>query len=168
MTYIRDTRELDRTVMVEGTEIEDQVDLDDDNYSEEIDDDLEDQLEYEAAEKGGNDHDEDQQEKDEEDDIRNDDSGKGKLPQVDRSQIDRVEVERIDHLADDLPEDDKPTVSSNKDEKEYTQLLSLPPRGSEIFIGGLTRDVSEEDLRDICEPFGEIFEVSSTSKVQKE
>ncbi|KAJ0968642.1 hypothetical protein J5N97_025559 [Dioscorea zingiberensis] len=43
--------------------------------------------------------------------------------------------------------------------KKHNELLALPPHGSEVFIGGLPRDVTEEDLRALCEPFGEIFEV---------
>jgi len=38
-------------------------------------------------------------------------------------------------------------------------LLSLPPHGSEVFIGSLPREASEEDLRGLCEPFGEIHEI---------
>ena len=37
--------------------------------------------------------------------------------------------------------------------------LALPPHGSEVFIGGLPRDACEDDLRELCEPIGEIFEV---------
>ncbi|KAJ4905545.1 RNA-binding (RRM/RBD/RNP motifs) family protein [Raphanus sativus] len=46
-----------------------------------------------------------------------------------------------------------------EEREEYSHLLSLPPHGSEVFIGGLPRDVGEEDLRDLCEPIGDIFEV---------
>lgn len=53
--------------------------------------------------------------------------------------------------------------SSDKQENEEditaAHLLSLPPHGSEIFIGSLPRDASEEDLRGLCEPFGEIHEI---------
>ncbi|VVB06910.1 unnamed protein product [Arabis nemorensis] len=43
--------------------------------------------------------------------------------------------------------------------EKYSHLLSLPPHASEVFIGGLPKDVGEEDLRDLCEAIGEIFEV---------
>lgn len=49
-----------------------------------------------------------------------------------------------------------------EEREEYSHLLSLPPHGSEVFIGGLPRDVGEEDLRDLCEPIGDIFEVGRT------
>ncbi|XP_038972949.1 heterogeneous nuclear ribonucleoprotein Q-like [Phoenix dactylifera] len=45
------------------------------------------------------------------------------------------------------------------DAQKWVELLALPPHGSEVFIGGLPRDATEEDLRELCEKFGEIFEV---------
>ncbi|KAG0501282.1 hypothetical protein HPP92_001354 [Vanilla planifolia] len=48
---------------------------------------------------------------------------------------------------------------SEEERQKRVELLSLPPHGSEVFVGGLQRDVTNEDLRDLCEPFGEIFEV---------
>ena len=38
---------------------------------------------------------------------------------------------------------------------------ALPPHGSEVFIGGLPRDITEDDLCELCEPLGEIYEVCS-------
>ena len=56
--------------------------------------------------------------------------------------------------------EEKPIESKDEVDKEKrAELLSLPPHGSEVFIGGLPRDATEEDLRELCEPFGEIFEV---------
>lgn len=52
-----------------------------------------------------------------------------------------------------------------EDEEErskWDDMLALPPHGSEVFIGGLPRDITEEDLRELCEPLGEIYEVSFT------
>ncbi|EFJ22830.1 hypothetical protein SELMODRAFT_169951 [Selaginella moellendorffii] len=45
------------------------------------------------------------------------------------------------------------------DDEETKSLLSRPPHGSEVFIGGVTRDTNEDDLRELCSPCGEIFEV---------
>nr|VDC92052.1 unnamed protein product [Brassica oleracea] len=58
-------------------------------------------------------------------------------------------------------EDEEKSASHIDEEgkEEYSRLLSLPPHGSEVFIGGLPRNVGEEDLRDLCEPMGDIFEV---------
>ncbi|KAH0469613.1 hypothetical protein IEQ34_001171 [Dendrobium chrysotoxum] len=39
------------------------------------------------------------------------------------------------------------------------ELLALPPHGSQVVVGGLPRDVTDEELRDLCESFGDIYEV---------
>ncbi|KAA8520793.1 hypothetical protein F0562_014935 [Nyssa sinensis] len=131
--------------MADGTEIEDRVDLDDDNYIEEMDDDVEEQIEDEGAGEGGNENGEDLQE-----DLRSGDHGKDQSAEDDRS-----------HMTTEPVEDEKnPTASIDEvDREKHAELLALPPHGSEIFIGGLPRDVSEEDLRNLCESIGEIFEI---------
>ncbi|KAM7260902.1 hypothetical protein ACFE04_026377 [Oxalis oulophora] len=68
--------------------------------------------------------------------------------------------ESDDKINDDAETEQKPINSiSDEDKKKHDNLLSLPPHGSEVFIGGVPKDASEEDLRDICEPIGEVFEV---------
>ncbi|KAL2937823.1 Heterogeneous nuclear ribonucleoprotein Q, partial [Bienertia sinuspersici] len=131
--------------MAEGSEIDERVDLDDDNYMEETDEDVADVIEDEAEEGTG---DEKAEEQDEE--LKTDGSGKEQSPEPDRSPI-----------ADERGEDEEKHASSiNEEDKEkHTELLSLPPYGSEVFIGGLPKDATEEDLRDLCEPIGEIYEV---------
>ena len=37
--------------------------------------------------------------------------------------------------------------------------MSRPPHGSEVFIGGITKDVVEDDLRELCGTCGHIYEV---------
>ncbi|MFS7933938.1 putative RNA recognition motif domain, nucleotide-binding alpha-beta plait domain superfamily [Helianthus anomalus] len=37
--------------------------------------------------------------------------------------------------------------------------LAIPPHGSDIFIVGLPRDVVEEDMSELCQPFGDVVEV---------
>ncbi|XP_066351058.1 heterogeneous nuclear ribonucleoprotein Q-like isoform X1 [Miscanthus floridulus] len=57
--------------------------------------------------------------------------------------------------------------SGPEDEEErskWDELLALPPHGSQVFIGGLPRDTTEDDLREMCEPLGEIYEVRLTKK----
>ncbi|XP_062191779.1 heterogeneous nuclear ribonucleoprotein Q [Phragmites australis] len=61
----------------------------------------------------------------------------------------------VDKGATDGPEDEE-------EKKKWEELLALPPHGSEVFIGGLPRDITEEDLREMCEPLGEIYEVRLT------
>ena len=47
-----------------------------------------------------------------------------------------------------------------EEKRKWDELLALPPQGSEVFIGGLPRDTTEDDLHELCEAFGEISEVS--------
>ena len=135
--------------MAEGTEIEERVDLEEDNYMEEIDDDVEDQLDEDGEDDAGDPHAEENVEEEYED-SKTEGSQKDQSPEADRI------------IANTEPAEDeqKPTASVNEEEKEkHAQLLALPPHGSEVFIGGLPRDVIEDELRDLCEPIGEIFEV---------
>ncbi|KAI3796477.1 hypothetical protein L1987_39148 [Smallanthus sonchifolius] len=75
--------------------------------------------------------------------------------------------EQLDDDDDDNDNDDRnqnavDEKSPNLGEEvtgKHAELLALPPHGSEIFIGGLPRDVVEEDLSELCEPFGEVVEV---------
>ncbi|KAJ1266944.1 hypothetical protein BS78_07G018700 [Paspalum vaginatum] len=55
----------------------------------------------------------------------------------------------------DGPDDDD-------EKRKWEELLALPPNGTEVFIGGLPRDVTEEDVRELCEPLGEVYEVRFT------
>lgn len=50
-------------------------------------------------------------------------------------------------------------VEVNEKGGKWDELLALPPHGSEVFISGLPRDASKEDLRVLTEPFGTIFKV---------
>ncbi|KAM7472345.1 hypothetical protein LguiA_010528 [Lonicera macranthoides] len=150
--------------MAEGTEAEDRVDFDD-NYVEEMDDFVEEQIEEERISSGGggsveeNDVEQIEEERisggcanndEEQQDIRIDNSEKEQSPLEDRSPIDAEPQENRENT----------TTSVNEDDKEKrAELLALPPHGSEIFIGALPRDVSEEALNDLCQSIGEIFEI---------
>ncbi|GAB4844596.1 Heteroproteinous nuclear ribonucleoprotein Q [Ancistrocladus abbreviatus] len=127
--------------MAEGTENDERVDLEDDNYMEEIDDDDVDPIEDEVEDGTGDDKAEEHYE-----DLRTE-NGKEPSSDADRS------PSANEH-------EEKHTTEMDKSEREkQAEILSLPPHGSEVFIGGLLKDASEEDLRDLCEPFGEIHEV---------
>ncbi|KAJ8748507.1 hypothetical protein K2173_003405 [Erythroxylum novogranatense] len=135
--------------MREGTEVEEQVDLEEDNYMEEIDEDVEDQLDEDGEDYAGDAHVEENDEGDY-DDSRTGDYQKDQLLETDKSNVDSEPVEN----------EEKPSSSISEEEKEkHDHLLSLPPHGSEVFIGGLPKDTSEDDLRDLCQPMGEIFEI---------
>ncbi|KVH97329.1 Nucleotide-binding, alpha-beta plait [Cynara cardunculus var. scolymus] len=127
--------------MADSREIDDQVDFEDDNY-EEMDDDVEEQLEEEGPE-GGDDENGEEQE-----DISGYD-GKEQESEEDRNQNSTGQVD----------DEEKFPVSGEDNKGKHAELLALPPHGSEIFIGGLPRDVVEEDLSDLCESFGDVVEV---------
>ncbi|KAH9702352.1 Heterogeneous nuclear ribonucleoprotein Q [Citrus sinensis] len=136
--------------MAESTEVEDRVDLEEDNYMEEMDDDVEEQVEEDPEEEGGDGNFE------ENDDDEEYDHSKAGASEKDQS----AEANRNDDDTPHVEEEEKPTASVGEDEKDkHAQLLALPPNGSEVFIGGLPKDASEEDLRDLCEPIGDVFEV---------
>ena len=48
-------------------------------------------------------------------------------------------------------------------EVEEEDPTSRPPHGSEVFVGGLPRQMEEEELKELFETVGEIFEVSGCS-----
>lgn len=130
--------------MADNIEIDDRVDLDDDNYTEE-DDDVEEQMEDEGVGEH-EDHADDHHE-----DLRSEDSGKEHLLAGDANEADVEHLENVEIS----------NASTNAlDKDKHAELLDCPPHGSEVFIGGLPRDVTEEDLGDLCESLGEIFEVS--------
>ncbi|GMH00377.1 hypothetical protein Nepgr_002216 [Nepenthes gracilis] len=126
--------------MAEGTGNEEHFDLEDDNYMEEIDDDevdpMEDDTDDEKAEK-------------QYEDLRT----QGRKEQSSGADLSPSATENVE-------DEEKHAVSMDESDREkHAELLSLPPHGSEVFIGGLPKDSSEEDLRELCEPIGEIHEV---------
>ncbi|KAJ4825420.1 Heteroproteinous nuclear ribonucleoprotein Q [Turnera subulata] len=135
--------------MAEGTEVEDRVDLEEDNYMEEMDDDVEDQLDEDGEDDAAEPHEEENGDEDSED-SKVESGQKDQSPEADRSHVNSETAE----------EEQKPTVSVNEEDKEkHAHLLSLPPHGAEVFIGGLPKDAVEDDLRDLCEPLGDIYEI---------
>ncbi|XVF72952.1 hypothetical protein PTKIN_Ptkin12aG0161800 [Pterospermum kingtungense] len=134
--------------MAENAEVDERVDLDD-NYMEEEDDDVEEHLDGDRVDDGGDGNGE---ENDEEEygDPKSGVDGKDQSLEVERSHVE------TEHVVDE----ENPMASVSEEEKEkHAQLLALPPHGSEVFIGGLPKDASEEDLTELCEPIGEIFEI---------
>ncbi|GKB19428.1 heterogeneous nuclear ribonucleoprotein Q [Tanacetum coccineum] len=120
--------------MTDSREGEDQVDFEDDNSEEEMDEDVEEQIEEEEEEE---------------------DDGNGG---------EENEEEAASGGEDDRKRkrgDDKSSGGGSGDgnSEKHAELLALPPHGSEIFIGGLSKDVAEEDLSELCEPFGDVVEV---------
>lgn len=134
--------------MAEGAEVEGRVDLDEENYMEDIDDEVEEHLDDDGTDGGGDENAEDDVE--EAQDSGTGASGKDQSSDAEKSHIDPESVEEVEKPNDPIDEEDK---------EKRAQLLALPPHGSEVFIGGLPRDVTEDNLRDLCDSIGEILEV---------
>ncbi|KAF3501189.1 hypothetical protein F2Q69_00039429 [Brassica cretica] len=162
--------------MSDAREVDDRVDFEEGSYS-----DMEDEVEEEQVEEFVEEEEEEEDDDDEEEEEEEEGGGSQEREVEDyggeRKGGDREELAEDDddnHIDIETAEDDddnhidietaedeeKPASPIDEDEREkYSHLLSLPPHGSEVFIGGLPRDVGEEDLRDLCEAIGEIFEV---------
>jgi len=137
--------------MSEGAEIDERVDLDEENYMEEMDDDVEEQIDDDGVDGGEDENAEGSVEEHEYEDSAAEAGGKDQLPEAEKSDI-----------ATEFGDDEQKLSFIDEDEKEkHDELLALPPHGSEVFIGGLPRDVCEDDLRELCEPMGDILEVKA-------
>lgn len=150
--------------MSDARDNDDRVDFEEGNYSE-----MEDEVEEEQVEE----YEEEEEEEDDDDDVANqnaeehdvEDYGHTKGGDREEGQEELVEDDE-NHIDIETADDEEKSASPvDEEEKEkYSHLLSLPPHGSEVFIGGLPRDVGEEDLRDLCEDIGDIFEVGTAIK----
>uniref|UniRef100_A0A7N0T4C9 RRM domain-containing protein n=1 Tax=Kalanchoe fedtschenkoi TaxID=63787 RepID=A0A7N0T4C9_KALFE len=131
--------------MRDGSDNGEQVDFDEENYiEEEMDDDVEEQT--------GSDVENGAEVEYSEDEV-NEDGNRVHSP---KNQL----LEETQNVTEYEENDLNPNPSSDDpDFEKHSELLSLPPHGSEVFVGGLPKDVSEEDLRDLCEAHGEIYEI---------
>ncbi|XP_052487487.1 heterogeneous nuclear ribonucleoprotein Q isoform X2 [Gossypium raimondii] len=50
-------------------------------------------------------------------------------------------------------------VEDGDEKRKHAELLARPPHGSEVYIGGIPHDVSQEDLKGFCESVGVVTEV---------
>ncbi|CAN6330453.1 unnamed protein product [Urochloa humidicola] len=67
----------------------------------------------------------------------------------------------------DAKHDSKMADVDRNDEVEkekHAELLALPPHGSEVYVGGISSDVSSEDLKKLFESVGEVVEVRIRGK----
>lgn len=138
--------------MSESAEIDERVDLDEENYMEEIDDDVEEQIDDDDDDDDDRGEDENAEGSAEEQDYEESPTeagGKDRLP----------EGEKSDVAAGFVEDEQKPSLVDGDEKEKHDELLALPPHGSEVFIGGLPRDTCEDDLRDLCEPMGDIHGV---------
>lgn len=123
---------------------EEQVDLDGDNDPEEtIEEEEEEEVEYEEIEEE-EELEEEEEEEVEEEVEEEEEEDKGAAKNVDELGGGEMKV------ADGELGDEK---------KKHTELLALPPHGSEVFLGRIPNDASEDDLRAFCKSVGEVTEV---------
>lgn len=134
--------------MSDGAEIDERVDFDEENYMEEMDDEAEEQI-YDDGDGGGDENAEGNVDEHEYEDSAAETCDKDQYPEADGSDI-------VTEAADD---EQKPSSIDEDEREKHEELLALPPHGSEVFIGGLPRDTCEDDLRELCEPMGDILEV---------
>ncbi|XP_065866153.1 heterogeneous nuclear ribonucleoprotein Q-like isoform X2 [Euphorbia lathyris] len=92
-------------------------------------------------------------------------------------EVEEIEEEEVIEMEDDEEEDNAnnfdesrahksiihdDTYTMVEDEQErriQAELLSRPPHGSEVYVGGIPLDASEEELRCFCETAGVVTEV---------
>ncbi|CAL1398718.1 unnamed protein product [Linum trigynum] len=145
--------------MREGTEVDERVDFEEENYMEEMDDDAEDHLE-DGEDEPANAHANDNDNVDEDDEEDSKDEASRKEQPQDDDEDEEVDGRDAEPVAEEEQEEEKQTSSINNEELEkHAQLLALPPHGSQVFIGGLPKDLVEDDLQELCEPVGETFEI---------
>ncbi|XVE59579.1 hypothetical protein DITRI_Ditri05aG0057100 [Diplodiscus trichospermus] len=115
-------------------ESDERVDLDEDNDPEET---MEEEVEYEEVEV-----EEEEEEEETEEEVE-----------------EEVEEEDQDIENANGTDADETKHQDGDEKRKHAELLARPPHGSEVYIGGIPHDVSEEDLRGFCESVGEVTEV---------
>ncbi|XP_059627639.1 heterogeneous nuclear ribonucleoprotein Q-like [Cornus florida] len=121
---------------------DERVDLDGDNDHEEV---LDEEVEYEEVEE--------EEEMEEMEEIEEEED-------VEEEEIEEEEEEEADIADSEKGPGGYDTKVEDEDErKRYAELLALPPHGSEVYIGSIPQDTSEEDLRSFCKSIGEVTEV---------
>ncbi|KAI8026935.1 Heterogeneous nuclear ribonucleoprotein Q [Camellia lanceoleosa] len=157
--------------MAEGTENEDRLDLDDDNYIEEMDDEVEKQIEDDGAGGGGNENGEDQHE-----DLRSEDSGKDQLLEVDREEDLRDLCESVDKIIEIKLMKNTDTGEGkgfafvafkakevaqqaieelhNREFKGRTLRCSLSEAKHRLFIGNVPKTWTDDEFRKVIEVTG--------------
>jgi heterogeneous nuclear ribonucleoprotein R len=85
------------------------------------------------------------------------------VEEVEEMEEEKEEEEDPEEIEEEEEEEDKSINLNNveDDEEKYVhaKLLALPPHGSEVYIGGIQQDVTEEDLKEFAESIGEVVEV---------
>lgn len=131
-------------------ESEERVDLDGDNDPEET---IEEEVEYEEVEEEEEveEVEEEEEEEEEEDEDPEEEEVENKGGDIESNAKKSADGDEDMKVADAEEEEDK---------KKHAELLSLPQHGSEVYLGGIPHDASEEDLRGFCGSIGEVTEVT--------
>ncbi|VVA21828.1 PREDICTED: heterogeneous nuclear [Prunus dulcis] len=130
-------------------ESEERVDLDGDNDPEET---IEEEVEYEEVEEEEEveEVEEEEEEEEEEDPEEGEEEGENKGAATKSDGQKSSDGDEVMTVVDGEEEEEK---------KKHAELLARPPHGSEVYLGGIPHDASEEDLRGFCESIGEVTEV---------
>ncbi|KAL0374862.1 UNVERIFIED_CONTAM: Heterogeneous nuclear ribonucleoprotein Q [Sesamum radiatum] len=70
-----------------------------------------------------------------------------------------IEVEEEEEVEEEVEEEEENAEGEDEVKKKHAELLALPPHGSEVYLGGIPQDTSEDDLKSFCESIGEVTEV---------
>ncbi|KAG9440053.1 hypothetical protein H6P81_020218 [Aristolochia fimbriata] len=128
-----------------ANESEEQVDLDEnmeeeveyEEIEEEVEEDEEDVQEEEEVEE----EEEEEEEEDEEEEAAVTNGGDGETK------------------SDGGDDEVEPDEVNEAERQKHAELLALPQHGSEVYLGGIPPDVTEEDLKGFCASIGEVTEV---------
>lgn len=126
---------------------DERVDLDVDNDPEEV---MEEDVEYEEVEE--------EEEVEEIEEVEEEEEEEEDEEEGDEEDVEEVED---DGTNDNGINSQNETINDEDETKKHAELLALPPHGSEVYVGGIPQDSSEDDLRRFCESIGEVTEVSS-------
>ncbi|KAL0347039.1 UNVERIFIED_CONTAM: Heterogeneous nuclear ribonucleoprotein Q [Sesamum calycinum] len=123
-------------------EADEQVELGADNDMEEA---LEEEVEYEEVE--------------EEVEVEEEEEVEEEVEEEEEVEDEDEEDEVEGHGVQDSDDDIKNEEGEDEVKKKHAELLALPPHGSEVYLGGIPQDTSEDDLKSFCESIGEVTEV---------
>jgi heterogeneous nuclear ribonucleoprotein R len=70
------------------------------------------------------------------------------------------EEERETNEGKSTSEQKEANRESENEKKIHAELLAKPPQGSEVYLGGIPTDATEEEVKGFCEACGEVAEVS--------
>lgn len=136
---------------------DEKVDLDEDNNQDDImEEEEEEEVEYEEIEEEEEEEDEEEVEEIEEVEVEE---------EVEEEEEEEVEEEEVNGGNIDgangrqILQGYEVIVENEEERKKHEELLARPPHGSEVYIGAIPQDTTEQELRTFCASIGEITEV---------